>query len=193
MIDLAQRDAVFLIAAKHGRRKGFRLIRDRLTYARKVPQRATLSEVGHGRAFTWTLRAMPAPEWAMDTWPGSATIIAVSTTGMGCGKPVDVDAVGRRPSPALSLRVCASSPGPCSGCSPALGDRGLLALGPARAPAGRKPSLKEVTGVQILATLRTMGLNALRLVRMTSIAEGIAAMAHDILAILRLRGWREVA
>ncbi len=141
----------------------------------------------------WTLRAMPAPEWAMDTWPGSATIIAVSTTGMGCGKPVDVDAVGRRPSPALSLRVCASSPGPCSGCSPALGDQRHLALGPARAPAGRKPSLKEVTGVQILATLRTMGLNALRLVRMTSIAEGIAAVAHDILAILRLRGWREVA
>ena len=50
-----------------------------------------------------------------------------------------------------------------------------------------------MTGVQILATLRTMGLYALRLVRMTTIAEGIAAVSHDILAILRLRGWREVA
>ena len=34
---LAQRGAEFMIAVKHGRRKDFRLIRDRLTYSRKVP------------------------------------------------------------------------------------------------------------------------------------------------------------
>lgn len=49
---------------------------------------------------------------------------------------------------------------------------------------------REVNGAQILATLRTMGLNALRLVGMTSIAEGIAAVAHDIVAMLKLLGWR---
>ncbi len=52
---------------------------------------------------------------------------------------------------------------------------------------------RAVDGVQILATPRTMGLHALRLEGMTSIAEGIAAVAHDIRAILRLLGWREAA
>ncbi len=51
----------------------------------------------------------------------------------------------------------------------------------------------KVDGVQILATQRTMGLNALRPEGMTSIAEGIAAVAHDIRAIFRLLGRREAA
>ena len=34
---LAQRNADFLIAVKHGRREGFQLIRDRFTYGRRAP------------------------------------------------------------------------------------------------------------------------------------------------------------
>jgi hypothetical protein len=65
-----------LIAVKHGHRKGVRLIRDRLTYSRKVPWEVSHHEVSHSRDITWTLRAMPAPDWVIDQWPGRATIIA---------------------------------------------------------------------------------------------------------------------
>jgi hypothetical protein len=48
-------------------------------------------------------------------------------------------------------------------------------------------------GVQILATLRSLAINALRLDGIWSITEGIAALAHDIKGLLMLLGWREPA
>jgi hypothetical protein len=81
--------ADFLIAVKHSRRRGFRLIRDRLTYGRRIPWRTSGREVKRGRDISWTLRAMPAPEWVMEQWPGSATIIAVRSQGIRDGKPTD--------------------------------------------------------------------------------------------------------
>jgi hypothetical protein len=94
-----------LIAVKHGRRKGFRLIRDRLTYSRQIPWRTSKREIKRGRDVTWELRAMPAPDWVMEQWPGSATIIAVHSHGIREGKPQDEtryyvsadNEVGRRP------------------------------------------------------------------------------------------------
>lgn len=65
------------------------MIRDRLTYGRCVPWRASEHEVDHGRDITWSLRAMPAPEWVVEHWPGSATIIAVRSQGIRDGKSVD--------------------------------------------------------------------------------------------------------
>jgi hypothetical protein len=38
-----------LIDVKHARRKGFRLIRDRRAYSRKVPWETSHHEAGHGR------------------------------------------------------------------------------------------------------------------------------------------------
>ncbi len=78
-----------MIAVKNVRRKGFRLIRDRLTTSRKVPWETSHHEVDHGRDIVWTLRAMPAPEWLIEQWPGSATIIAVRNQGIRDGRPVD--------------------------------------------------------------------------------------------------------
>jgi len=52
---------------------------------------------------------------------------------------------------------------------------------------------REVNGVQILATLRSLAINALQLERICSIPEGIAALAHDIKGLLRLLGWRDAA
>ena len=49
---LAQRGADFLIAVKHRRRKGFRLIRDRLTYGRRFPWRISKLEIKRGRDIT---------------------------------------------------------------------------------------------------------------------------------------------
>jgi hypothetical protein len=52
---------------------------------------------------------------------------------------------------------------------------------------------RENNGVQILATLRSLAINALRLIGIWSITEGIASLAHDIKGLLRLMGWREPA
>ena len=52
---------------------------------------------------------------------------------------------------------------------------------------------REDNGVQILATLRSLAINALRLEGIKSITEGIAALAHDIKGLLKLLGWRESA
>ena len=52
---------------------------------------------------------------------------------------------------------------------------------------------RENNGVQILATLRSLAINALRLDGIWSITEGIAALAHDIKGMLRLLGWQELA
>jgi hypothetical protein len=45
--------------------------------------------VKRGRDITWTLWAMPPPEWVVEHWPGSATIIAVRSHGIRDGKPTD--------------------------------------------------------------------------------------------------------
>jgi hypothetical protein len=82
---------------KHSRHKGFRVIRDRLTYGRKTPYEWSHRERKRGRDLRWTLGGMPAPEWVAENWPGSATILAVRCKGVRDGKPIDVDAVGRRP------------------------------------------------------------------------------------------------
>jgi len=76
----------FLIAVKHGLRKGFCLIRDRLTYGRQIPWCTSKREIKWGRDITWALRA---PEWVMEQWPSSATIIAVCTHVTREGKPQD--------------------------------------------------------------------------------------------------------
>jgi hypothetical protein len=52
---------------------------------------------------------------------------------------------------------------------------------------------RETNGVQILATLRSLAINALRLEGIWSITEGIAALAHDIKDLLTLLGWSPAA
>ena len=50
---------------------------------------------------------------------------------------------------------------------------------------------REENDVQILPTLRSLAMNALRLDGFWSIAEGLAALSHDIKGLLRLLGWHE--
>ena len=52
---------------------------------------------------------------------------------------------------------------------------------------------REVNGVQITATLRSLAMNALRLDGFWSITEGLAALANGIRDLLALLGWREPA
>ena len=138
------------------------------------------------RDITWTLRAMPAPEWVVEQWQGSATIIAVRSHGIREGKPQDETRYY-----VSSLRT---------------GAKALLKIirqrwsienswhwvrdVPLREDAQR---YREFNGVQILATLRSLAINALRLDGIWSITEGNAALAHDIDGLLRLLGWIESA
>jgi len=52
---------------------------------------------------------------------------------------------------------------------------------------------RESNGMQIMAMLRILAMNALRLDGYWSITEGLAALAHDIRGLLALLGWREPA
>jgi predicted transposase YbfD/YdcC len=160
------------------------VIRDRLTYGRRVPWRASRRELAHGRDITWTLRAMPAPEWVVEHWPGSATIIAVRSQGIRERRSVDetryyvtslrtgADALLRHVRQRWSIENSWHWPR----------DSRL------REDAHR---YRESNGVQILATLRSLAINALRLEGIWSVTEGIAALAHDIKGLLQLLGWRE--
>jgi hypothetical protein len=50
---------------------------------------------------------------------------------------------------------------------------------------------RESIGVQIMATLRSLAMNALRLDGFWSITEGLAALAHDIPGLLAMLGWQK--
>jgi hypothetical protein len=54
-----------------------------------VAWRASRHELVHGRDITWTLLAMPAPEWVVQQWPSSATFLAVRSKGTREGKPTE--------------------------------------------------------------------------------------------------------
>ena len=169
---------------KHSRRKGFQIIKDRLTYGRRVPLKTSRREVDHGRDITWTLRGMPAPAWVVENWPGSATVIAVRSKGLRDGKPTDETRYY-----VTTLRTNARA------LLQHVRDRWSIENSwhwprdtQLREDAHR---YREENGVQILATLRSMAMNALRLDGFWSIAEGLAALSHDIKGLLRLLGWQE--
>ena len=127
---------------------------------------------------------MPAPEWVVEQWPGSATVIAVRSHGTRDGRPTDETRYY-----VSSLRTGAKA------LLRAIRQRWSIENSwhwvrdvPLREDAHR---YRENNGVQILATLRSLAINALRLDGIWSITEGIAALAHDIKGLLRLLGWRE--
>jgi len=171
---------------KHSRRKGFQIIKDRLTYGRKASLHTSKRERSHGRDITWTLLGMPAPEWVVENWPGSATVIAVRSKGRRNGKSIDETryyVTSLRTSAAALLRH--------------VRDRWSIENSwhwPRDTQLGEDAHrYREANGVQILATLRRLAMNALRLDGFWSITEGLAALAHDIRGLLAVLGWREPA
>jgi predicted transposase YbfD/YdcC len=169
---------------KHSRRKVSQVIKDRLTYGRKTPWQASNRERKRGRDLTWTLRGMPAPEWVAENWPGSATILAVRCKGTRDGKAVDETRYY-----VSSLRTSAKA------LLQHVRDRWSIENSwhwprdtQLREDAHR---YRESNGVQIMATLRSLAMNALRLDGYWSITEGLAALSHDIRGLLSLLGWQE--
>jgi predicted transposase YbfD/YdcC len=117
----------------------------------------------------------------MEQWPGSATIIAVRSQGIRDGRPIDETryyVTSLRTSAKVLLRLV----------------RNRWSIENSwhwvRDVALREEALRyrEANGVQIVAMLRTMAINSLRLRGFWSITEGIDALAHDIKGLLMLLG-----
>jgi hypothetical protein len=162
------------------------VIRDRLTYGRQVPFQTSTRERKRGRDLTWTLRGMPAPPWVVEHWPGSATILAVRCKGIRDGEPIDETRYY-----VTSLRTTAQA------LLQHVRDRWSIENSwhwprdtQLKEDAHR---YREVNGGRIMATLRSLAMNALRLDGFWSITEGLAALADDIPGLLALLGWREPA
>ena len=160
------------------------MICDRLTYGRNVPFQWCHRERKRGRDLTWSLRGRPAPPWVVENWPGSATILAVRCKGTRDGKAVDETRYY-----VTSLRTAAKA------LLQHVRDRWSIENSwhwprdtQLREDAHR---YRETNGVQIMATLRSLAMNALRLDGFWSITEGLAALAHDIPGLLALLGSRQ--
>ncbi len=162
------------------------MIHDGLSSGRKAPWQASHRERKRGRDLTWTLRGMPAPDWVVENWPGSATVLAVCCRGTRDGKAVDETRYY-----VTSLRSTATA------LLQHVRNRWSIENSwhwprntQLREDAHR---YRETNGVQILPTLRSPAMSALRLEGFCSITEGLVALAHDIPGLLELLGWREPA
>jgi len=129
---------------------------------------------------------MPAPEWVAENWPGSATILAVRCKVTRDGNPTYETRYY-----VTSLRTSAKA------LLQHVRDRWSIENSwhwprdtQLKEDAHR---CRESNGVQIIATLRSLAMNALRLDGFWSITEGLAALSHDIRGLLALFGWRESA
>lgn len=129
---------------------------------------------------------MPAPEWVVENWRGSATIMAVRCKGVREGKPIDETRFN-----VTSLRTTAKA------LLQYVRDRWSFENSchwprdnQLREDAHR---CRESNGVRILATLRSLAMNALRLDGFWPITEGLATLAHVIRGLPAPLGWREPA
>ncbi len=122
----------------------------------------------------------------IEQWPGNATIIAVRSQGILDGRPVDETryyVISLRTSAKALLRQVRNR-------WSIENSRHWVRDVTLRADAHR---FQETNGFQIVAMLRTMAINSLRLNRICSVTVGFAALAHDIKRLLMLLGWLEPA
>ncbi|MFZ0408275.1 MAG: ISAs1 family transposase [Cyanobium sp.] len=157
------------------------MICNRLTHGRNVPFQWCHRERKRGRDLSWSLRGMQAPPWVVENWPGIATILAVRCKGIRDGKAVDETRYY-----VTRLRTAAEA------LLQHVRDRWSIENSwhwPRDTQLREDPHrYRETNGVQIMATLRSLAMNALRLDGFWSITEGLAALAHDIPGLLALLG-----
>jgi hypothetical protein len=123
---------------------------------------------------------MPAPEWVVEQWPGSATIIAVRSHGIREGKPQDETRYYVTSLRTGAKAVLRSVRQRCRSRT----------VGPGYEVCRCK---KTPTAIGKTTAFRSwprcsLAINALRLYGIWSSTEGIAALAHDIKDLL---GWRK--
>jgi len=110
-----------------------------------------------------------------------------------CAHPCHPRGQAARRDPLLRHELAHWCQGHAQSHPPPLVNREQLALGAGCSAEEDAHRYRENNGVQILATLRSMAINALRLEGIWSITEGIAVLAHDIKGLLTLLGWRAMA
>ena len=147
---------------------------------------ATDHEISHGRDISWTLRAKQAPEHIAEAWIGTSWIVELKAIGRRDGKPFQATHLGHSPTRTsrcdTSLRTTPES---------------LLRLVRERWSIEgwhwiRDTQLHEDAhryrgnGAGAMATLRTAGLNLLRLAGFQSIRAGMQTVMHDITTLLAM-------
>jgi hypothetical protein len=137
---LAQRGAYFLIAVvKHGSRKGFSLIRDRLIYARWIPWRTSRLEVNGaltspGPCGPWLRRS---GRWSSSQAAPRSSLFAAM-----------VFAMARRPlRPVTTSQACEPVPRLCCLTSETGGKLGTVGTGCGKCRCGKTPSATVRTTV----------------------------------------------
>jgi hypothetical protein len=107
------------VQGKH--RSLHRQISEEFLCSRKIPFPATVSEHGHGRETTWTLRAKQAADFITGAWPGSTWIVELVVSGKRAGKPSllrNLLLTSLRNTPKAVLRMFNATPPWCSGAGP---------------------------------------------------------------------------
>ena len=162
---------------KANQRTLHRQVSEQFLYSRKIPFTATVSEHGHGRETTWTLRARQAPDFITEAWPGSSWIVELVVSGKRAGKP----SLQRH----LFLTSLRTTP------------KALLQLVRDRWCIESWHWLRDTqlhedahryrgNGAGVMATLRIAAMNLLRLAGFRSIWTGLQAVMHDITALLAM-------
>ena len=178
--------ADFLLTVKANQKTLHRQIRSQFEGKRQIPFVATDHEISHGRDISWTLRAKQAPEHIAEAWIGTSWIVELKAIGRRDGKPFQATHLGRYPTRTsrcdTSLRTTPES---------------LLRLVRERWSIEgwhwiRDTQLHEDAhryrgnGAGAMATLRTAGLNLLRLAGFQSIRAGMQTVMHDITTLLAM-------
>jgi hypothetical protein len=70
-LQLTEQGSDFLLRVQGKQRSLHHQISEQFLYSRRIPFPATVSEHGHGRETTWTLRAKIAADFITGAWPGS--------------------------------------------------------------------------------------------------------------------------
>ncbi|MFN9693988.1 MAG: ISAs1 family transposase [Synechococcaceae cyanobacterium] len=178
---LTEQGADFLSTVKANQRTLHRQISEQFLYSRKIPFTATVSEHGHGRDTTWSLGAKQAPDFITEAWPGSSWIVELVVSGKRAGKPSlqrHLFLTSLRTTPKALLQLVRDSW--CIESWHRLRDTQLH----------EDDHRYGGPGAAVLATLRTLALNLLRLHAHQLVRAGLAAVAHDIAKLLAMAGIR---
>lgn len=86
---VSEQGADVLMAVKGNQPKLNGQIKDQFRFRRQFPVEISQSESVHGRAVTWTPRAMEATDVIRESWPETSWILELRSTGSRDGKPFD--------------------------------------------------------------------------------------------------------
>jgi predicted transposase YbfD/YdcC len=167
----------YLFTVRANQQTLHRQIRSQFQRKRKILLVAIDDGIGYCRDITWTLRAQQDPEHIGEAWIGTSWIMELNAAGSRDGKPFRASHLfltNMSTTPEAMLQLV----------------RDLWSIENSwHWPRGTQPReddhrYREPNGVQIMVTLTSRAMNALRLVGFWSITVGLAALSHECLRLL---------